>query len=128
MNLRCRPGDIAFIKRDDHPENLGAFVRVLEASPSDYGTGLHHWHVETTTEGRHLLVRMCNYGEPTGEVWPLLMADIPDAWLQPIRDPGDDATDEMVQRTGGSQQQAERDLMRDVEWAIAELERQKGAR
>ncbi len=27
--LRCRPGDLAVVIRDDYPQNIGAFVRVI---------------------------------------------------------------------------------------------------
>lgn len=74
--MRCKPGDLAVIIRAKHPENVGRLVTVVRLNDD----GL--WLVEGKGPGIY-----CR-----------------DENLRPIRDPGDDATDEMVERVGKPQE------------------------
>lgn len=95
--MRCRVGDLAVIVCDEQPQkDVGKFVHVREATWSDdygdpcwicdsAGDKLRYW---AETRWRYAKKGIC----------------IPDAWLRPIRDPGDDATDEMVLISGKPQE------------------------
>lgn len=96
MTLRCRPGDLAFIIRDDPAigdANIGKVVKVLERARDPF-----EWRIEVLAPllviGRNELapgygkVYMVPKGTP--EIYH------PDAWLRPIRDPGPEAVDETL--------------------------------
>ena len=71
--MNCRPGDLAIQIRAWRPENIGTIVRVLRPV-DDWFFGAGFWEVE---------------GSGNGNV-------AADSDLHPIRDPGDDAKDEML--------------------------------
>lgn len=101
--MKCKPGDIAYITRQPY---LGHFVTVLRWQPHGkhvlpdgfpgYVNGEGCWvcekHVGTFSapvlKGGEKSYRDTRY------------AAIEDRDLRPIRDPGDDAIDEIVQRVG----------------------------
>lgn len=79
--MNCKPGDLAVVVRARFdPSHLGKIVSVVEWDDEAGG-----WKVDP----------------------PIMTAGIPwravaDHALRPIRDPGDDAVDEMIQRIGVS--------------------------
>ena len=102
MTLRCKPGDLAVVigSCSLHPDSDGVLVRVLERAPDaavfrlpdgvpTYG-GPDRWVIEFT---RPLRIKLWS------DAWRLApFACCLDAKLRPIRDPGDDAVDEVLQR------------------------------
>lgn len=98
--MNCKKDDLAIVVRSFTGENLGKIVRCLRlANPEDLW--LHNvgydgpvWLIDQTLICRSLA--NLNY---FAEV-PL----VPDEILRPIRDPGEDATDEMVQLLGKPQE------------------------
>jgi hypothetical protein len=88
MALNCRPGDMAYTVAPWIIEGRGRIVRVVRAaSPADAGftpmAGC--WYCE---------------GDIVTYLGPVRAAVICDGSLRPIRDPGDDATDETIERLG----------------------------
>jgi len=86
MGLNCKPDDLAVIVNAFIPENIGRLVKVLYAVDEDFlGLGVI-WLIE-------------NVGAPSPSIGfdtPQKQGTSPDAWLRPIRDPGDDAVDETL--------------------------------
>jgi len=78
MTLRCRPGDLAILVKSELGINLGKFCTVESACDSI------SWFVEFAHA-----INWCNghYGRA---------GVVDDAWLRPIRNPGDEAQDEML--------------------------------
>ena len=82
MTLRCKPGDLCVIVSASNPQKKNRFVTVL---PGD----VHHiegydcWLVHSPTP-------MAVFGGRSHLVF------VPDAWMRPIRDPGEDATDQTL--------------------------------
>lgn len=87
MKLRCKPGDRAFLVKCDVPEDIGKVCLVLRST--DQGFDGHEWLCRF--EGR-----VVGYDVETGEQHRTRGCFVPDAWLRPIRDPGDDAQDETL--------------------------------
>ena len=84
--MNCKPGDLAVIVRSDASENIGKLVTVLRP----HHTRQAVWFVEM--HGNCVDARTNK---------PILAADPRTPWvhdicLRPIRDPGDDAMDEML--------------------------------
>jgi hypothetical protein len=101
MKLNCRPGDLAVVVRTHTPQNLGRVVSVVStlgwkaAGTSFIGPdgdlkvtdrAGFYWWVEGRVIGRK--------GEVTFEDNAGHAAD---EQLKPLRDPGDDATDETLE-------------------------------
>lgn len=100
--MKCRAGDLAIVIRSE-AGNLGKIVTCVRVATAD------DWASELTppARGTYWLV-----DRPLVALFELRFADgavaqfvrstrlYPDANLKPIRDPGDDAVDEMVQRVG----------------------------
>lgn len=87
--MRCKVGDLAVIVRGEN--NIGRFVNVLMPSPL-HGAGW--WFVEMVGgpgDGIHYFTKVRDRG---------VLGNISDARLRPIRDPGEDAVDEMLQLLG----------------------------
>ena len=80
--LRCKPGDLAIVVAgaDLDPPYMGAIVRVARLSS--------HW------------VDAWELEPPCIDSVDGFEVHVPDHHLKPIRDHGDDATDEMVQLLG----------------------------
>lgn len=105
--MNCKPGDLAVITGERpgiSPDGLtGLFVTVLYRAP-DNGTvtapdgthingGFGCWLCEASRAVRVLAINDGGYvSRKYLVVW--------DGWLRPIRDPGDDAVDEMVLLVG----------------------------
>lgn len=86
--MNCKQGDLAFVKRGYHGyENAGKVCEVVSLLSPDVVLG-HQWKVRFSTP-----MKLINGSKSE-------FARCPDAWLQPIRDPGDDAVDEVIQRLG----------------------------
>jgi hypothetical protein len=89
--MNCKPGDMAYIVRSSCG-NEGRVVEIVNAVvleiPGDLGF-----------EGCGHLWR-CRSKSPLLQTFGLIRPGedfaFPDAWLRPIRDPGDDATDESL--------------------------------
>lgn len=92
--MNCKQGDLAVIVGSWNPKNLGAIVRVIgpfvwSEWPEWTNDAFQCWVIES--EGRLLIAsdgsqhRRRPYGDEN---------------LRPIRDPGDDATDEMIELLG----------------------------
>lgn len=103
--MNCKQGDLAVIVAPYNPANLGRIVRVV--APIGYMragtlftyegrvlqatiTGFYWW-----TEGP---VVIASVGSSDGRLYPSNHSC--DSQLRPIRDPGDDAVDEVVQQLG----------------------------
>ena len=81
--MNCKPGDLARMVRSDFPENVNKLVWVREKAPTFVGEG---WMVEL------LQPMKTTFGwKPAGSIGSAADTD-----LRPIRDPGDDAVDEML--------------------------------
>jgi len=81
--MNCKPGDMAMIKGGRYPHLYGRIITVHNVVTGDERGPL--W-----TYSGHLPV-------------PGLIVDlVEDCFLTPIRDPGDDAVDEMVQLCGNA--------------------------
>lgn len=87
--MRCKPGDLAVIVSATNPENRNRIVEVLDkhCMQQDYFC----WLVRCSTP----LAVMTFEGRGTKQHWR--EAYVPDAWMRPIRDPGEDAQDEALQ-------------------------------
>lgn len=83
--MNCKPGDLAIVIRANLLANLGALCEVLGPS----GVPDHEWSIRFQSERPMLL---------NGDDSPTRGRECfcPDAWLRPIRDPGDDAVDETL--------------------------------
>lgn len=85
--MNCKPGDIAMIV-GGIPENHGRLVLVLHRNDH----GIQEWVCEA-------LSRIMTRDTKTGPLYwanPGKLGCISDSNLRPIRDPGDDAQDEML--------------------------------
>lgn len=104
--MNCKPGDLAVIVgAKEAPQNNGRIVEVVRAFPIGevWGNNMKRgpapaWIVRST--GTPLVMKTENV--LTGRTWFRLVQERPysDRCLRPIRDHGDDATDEMVLLVG----------------------------
>ncbi|QIM51607.1 hypothetical protein [Hydrogenophaga crocea] len=96
--MNCKPGDLAVIVRSG-AQNAGKLVEIARPATQAERKIFDH-----RREGFHWWV--CSIGTPIVDSWgdARMETALPDAWLRPIRDPGDDATDEMVQLLGKPQE------------------------
>lgn len=95
--MNCKQGDLAIYKGEDR-SCWGRIVRCISLHPlCSRHFGIPHWVVDPP------LPRTENPSE--------LAVAVADCALQPIRDPGEDATDEMLQRLGKPESAA-------IEWAL----------
>lgn len=99
--MRCKVGEAAYIRRAKHPQNIGKPVEILEllghfkageagdslCGPFEADADDFYWLIE----GRNLMTVGAGIRH---------YAVAGDQTLQPIRDPGDDAVDQMVQLLG----------------------------
>lgn len=85
MTLRCKPGDLCVIVSATNPQNRNRFVTVLPGEVHHI-QGYDCWLVHSPTP---LVVLM-------GTQCPSHHAFVPDAWMRPIRDPGDGAQDQTL--------------------------------
>jgi hypothetical protein len=95
--MNCKQGDLAVIVHDEQPENLGRFVTVIEQyiDPVPGWEGRSVWTVLPQTS----LVSECWDYDAKQFLYLHENRDesqIPDSFLRPIRDPGEDATDETL--------------------------------
>lgn len=104
MKLNCKPGDLAVIVDSDpkcNPDTGGVLCDVLYHPPSDYfklpdGTNAH---ASLPFENRWVI----RLHRPIKTLWwdgklhDATYAVCPDNKMRPIRDPGEDATDETLQ-------------------------------
>lgn len=86
--MNCKPGDLALVVCSDYPDTLGRICLVLKTHDVDK-EGDWCW--------------LCRFPSPVTWQEEDTFRDekgrsgmIPDAWLRPIRDPGEDATDETL--------------------------------
>jgi len=93
--MNCKPGDLAMVVHARRHSNLGKIVKVIRFLGAvnfiHYGVRQDCWLVEGSVK-------------PAGgfeiDHWSRSLggdASVPDAWLRPIRDPGEDAQDETLQ-------------------------------
>lgn len=85
MILRCKPGDLCVIVSATNPKNRNRFVTVLPGEPRSI-EGYDCWLVSSPTP----LAVLSPDGSAGYQAW------VPDAWMRPIRDPGEDAQDETL--------------------------------
>lgn len=91
--MRCQPGDLAVIIKEEPglEANIGAFVHVLNKAPWNQGWEVRceykRLKVRHLLSGRHYLAGLDEV------VW------IPDSFLRPIRNPGEQAIDETLLKT-----------------------------
>lgn len=81
--MNCKPGDLAVIVRSHDQRNIGKLVTVLQ--PYDEVS----WYITSPSVLHHCI---------RGALQPGFVTAIYDAELRPIRDPGEDAVDETLQR------------------------------
>lgn len=81
--MNCKPGDLAVIFRCCYPRNVGKLVQVIDSHRCSTG----EWRIKALGE------LDTNYGD-TVRAGQICWAD--DCDLKPIRDPGEDAKDEML--------------------------------
>lgn len=94
MNLRCRPGDLCVIVDDEFPENLGKFLTVVKSAEAIEGKPA--WQCFSPS-----ILRAWNaFGTASELTEPNELVDWTDDALRPLRDPGDDATDEILRIAG----------------------------
>jgi hypothetical protein len=94
--MNCKPGDLAIVVQDfENPENVGALVRVVSrADPNDYDSDID-WDCDA-------LSVISGPRSFTGEWFTAVPGSSDsefgyrDCELRPLRDPGDDATDETL--------------------------------
>lgn len=99
--MNCRPGDLARIV--GAPSELGLNDRIVKIAdaPAFLLAGIMHWDLEEA-----IFTTMQGFGvaHNTGRLWlpgeRARVSRIPDRNLRPIRDPGDEAVDEMLVRVG----------------------------
>lgn len=84
--MNCKPGDLAVTVRAKLVENIGCFCEVLGAS----GIPDYEWSIRFQSP-KLLLLR----DESGTEIGRECLC--PDAWLRPIRDPGEEARDETLE-------------------------------
>jgi hypothetical protein len=82
--MNVKPGDLAIMVTCGIDRAVGLIVEVLTAA-TDKGFG-PMWNCSAVSGAK----------SDTGFCLPGERCLIPDAWLRPIRDPGDDAVDEML--------------------------------
>lgn len=107
--MRCKPGDLALVVKSLWLQHVGerhdilragAIVRVTRLVPPEIPPGYRLlgprpeqvWEIADP-------VGFCIYFKD-GSCISGELAGVDDEYLRPIRDPGDDAVDEMVQRLG----------------------------
>lgn len=90
--MNCKPGDLAVIVFAAKLSQIGRLVEVLHRG-EEYGDGAVYWHVRVQGSPVKVAIISAN-NVHTGRFETRLDCDVPDAWLRPIRDPGDDAIDE----------------------------------
>lgn len=98
--MNCRPGDLAFIvsvgeilplcaREALHRAAIGRVVRTVHLTPPSDGSDVPCWMLEEP------------FSVPYGDDGTLIYCwGIADRGLRPIRDPGEDAVDEMIQLVG----------------------------
>lgn len=106
--MNCKPGDLAYVtSQAETPGLAGRFVIVEQLVQSRDFTVCGEWWIDidepswvcSPADGGTLPHQRLD-----GEVGFIRRRVIPDAILRPIRDPGDDATDEMVLIAGKPQE------------------------
>jgi hypothetical protein len=92
--MNCKPGDLAIVVRGMYSdENVGKLVRTVRLVPLHDADG-PSWEVESLSGFlMHPRVELCG-----------LRGWFEDSRLRPIRDPGDDAQDEMLVLLGKPEQ------------------------
>lgn len=87
--MNCKPGDLAVIVRDEVVRDLHKLVYVREAYGFDKD-GDFCWICDSAGSA------LVYYDVANKRRYGKKEIVIPDAWLRPIRDPGDDAVDESL--------------------------------
>lgn len=96
--MNCKPGDLAVIV-GKHALNVNRLVNVLRTYKGELiegieyyvEPGIHYWVIESA--GASPLMSRMEFGPPI----PCKLHVARDASLRPIRDPGDDATDQTLE-------------------------------
>lgn len=92
--MNCKPEDLAVIVSATCAENRNRIVQILKpGGVCEYGP---MWLVECATP----LTVMRPGLDGRWYSFKETRACVPDAWMRPIRDPGPDAVDEVIQRVG----------------------------
>lgn len=97
--MRCKPGELAVVVAEDMgcEANIGAVVRVLADQETERPDWIQSGEWMVVCEGRPLAC----IDVDDGAVYEVPAGEWLTAWdhhLVPIRDPGEDAVDEMVRR------------------------------
>lgn len=88
MTLRCRPGDLAMVVNDiEEPKNNGALVQVIERADRSFYDIPVDWECRAVSA-----IKFCGSVHPPGTDG----FGYRDRELRPLRDPGDDAVDEIL--------------------------------
>lgn len=101
--MNCRPGDLARIVGLHPCLRLNDKIVKLADEPPFMQLGAPHWRLETPIE---LTLEVNAFNSLSGERWSrgskVVLEEVPDQHLRPIRDPGSDAVDEIVARVGAA--------------------------
>lgn len=85
--MNCKPNDLAMVVEGDF---VGYMCKVVSAGPTFTHIASGAVHIGWNVEFPHDMPWTAPEGQPMHTGW------LPDAWLRPIRDPGDDARDETL--------------------------------
>lgn len=95
--MRCKTGDRALVLRGVNPQSMhaGKIVEVLDMQLMDSVHG-PIWNIRLPSAVAVVLVNKA--GKTVGVGGFSNVTGCPDAWLKPLRDPGDGAVDETLKR------------------------------
>lgn len=91
--MNCKPGDLAIVVKSTCG-NEGKIVRCIRLATPVEADRLGYWSGPLWYTDVELMSQRYNGMERR------MVRSCPDKYLRPIRDPGDDAVDEMVERVG----------------------------
>lgn len=98
--MNCKPGDLAIIVAPNSP-NRDRIVRCIRLLRAGEEMSIGGFEFVATSDGTFWAVEgWINGAGPDGVVTEVPGGPVRDRWLRPIRDPGDDAVDEMLLRVG----------------------------
>lgn len=101
--MNCRPGDLARIVGVDPRLKLNDRFVKLADQPSFIFMGVPHWRLEQEIAMR---LEVSGFSALTGEMWfkgqHVVLCEVPDCNLRPIRPQPDEAVDEIVDLVGAA--------------------------
>jgi hypothetical protein len=114
----CRPGDIAYVAGSATGLNFGKVVKVVRhACTLEVITALRSCGIDAVAGMQPPTMWFVDPPLTARCMDTLKTAEIPyalDEYLRPIRDPGDDAVDEMVAKLGPAEKSKEREALKQL--------------